>query len=384
MTIAKRNLLAFNRQGLFDWLGPEGFTAPQVARLIQAIHQFGETAFDQLVEFSKPRRQWLQQYATLTPLAIKEQQFATDGVIKWLFLLDDGNAIETVYIPEAKRATLCISSQVGCSLNCSFCATARQGFNRNLTTAEIIGQVYTAARQLASMPGVARSAISNVVFMGMGEPLLNLDSVLSATDLFLDDFAYGLAKRRVTISTSGVVPAMRTLRQQSDTALAVSLHAPTDELRDILVPLNKKYPLDQLMTVCRDYYPGGKREITFEYVMLAGINDQPEHAKALIELLAGIPAKINLIPFNPFPKAEFTTSAPEVITGFLHQLVAGGIVTTIRKTRGQNIAAACGQLAGNVSSRADRQHHIANKLRKIPIIQQQQSVAVYQQERVGE
>lgn len=371
-----RNLLGMNRQELATWLAPYGVTEPQAARLLQAIHQHGVTDFSEMTFLNTRTREVLLQQATLTPLTVQSEQFATDGVIKWLFSVADDNAVETVFIPEEKRATLCISSQIGCSLNCSFCATARQGFNRNLTAAEIVGQVYTAMRRLAALPEPPKQRISNVVFMGMGEPLLNFEPVVIASNVLLDDWAYGLAKRRVTVSTSGVVPAMLKLREESETALAVSLHAPTDELRNILVPLNKKYPLEQLMQVCRDYYPDRKRDITFEYVMLAGINDQPEHAIALLALLKDIPAKMNLIPFNPFPQAEFQTSSPATIAAFQRELASGGLVTTIRKTRGENIAAACGQLAGNVSSKANRQYHIAKKLRTIPIIQQQNAVAV--------
>jgi len=364
------NLLDFDRQALTEWLAPHQFSKPQVARLFQAIHQHQYENPQSLHFINRKLREFLIVHAYIGQLAVKKEQLATDGVIKWLFELADGNAIETVYIPEKKRATLCISSQVGCSLNCSFCATARQGFNRNLTTAEIIGQIYTASERIKKFNSHSLPPITNVVFMGMGEPLLNFESVISAANVLLDDWAYGLAHRKVTISTSGVVPAMLQLKQRSPVALAVSLHAPNDELRNLLVPLNKRYPLKDLISVCRHYYTAGKREVTFEYVMLDGINDQNLHVEQLFDLLKDVPAKINLIPFNPFPQAEFKTSPTKRILEFQKQLLAGGIVTTVRRPRGEKIAAACGQLAGEVSSKADRQRHITKTLGKINIIHQ--------------
>lgn len=361
------NLLSLNRQGLAAWLAPLGVNMAQAGRVLQSIHQHHLRDFSQLTWVNKAVRYALQQ-AQLEPLVIKQEQFASDGVIKWLFQLSDDNAIETVFIPSSNRNTLCISSQVGCSLNCSFCATARQGFSRNLNAAEIIGQVYSATHRLMALGGYPDRAIRNVVFMGMGEPLLNFDAVAIAGDVLLDEWGYGLAGRRVTISTAGVVPIMQQLAQRLPTALAVSLHAPTDELRNLLVPLNKKYPLSTLIASCRDYYPHNKQEITFEYAMLAGVNDQQFHAEALIELLTGMSAKVNLIPFNPFPGAEFQTSPAAVIAKFQQHLKRAGLVTTIRTPRGGNIAAACGQLAGEVSSKVKRLSHITHKLRKIPII----------------
>jgi 23S rRNA (adenine2503-C2)-methyltransferase len=261
-----------------------------------------------------------------------------------------GNKVETVYIPEERRATLCISSQVGCALACSFCSTAQQGFNRNLSTSEVIGQLYLAQRRLGP-----ERRITNVVMMGMGEPLLNFDNVVAAMNLMMDDFAYGLSKRRVTISTSGVVPAMNRLGDVCDVSMAVSLHAPTDALRDQLVPINQKYPLAELMTACRAYAQNGPRKhITFEYVMLDGINDSLEDARSLVKLLKNVPSKVNLIPFNPFPQSEYRCSEMARILKFRDVLHNAGIVTTIRKTRGEDIDAACGQLVGQVQDKSRR------------------------------
>jgi 23S rRNA (adenine2503-C2)-methyltransferase len=261
-----------------------------------------------------------------------------------------GNRVETVYIPEEKRATLCVSSQVGCALACSFCSTAQQGFNRNLSVAEIIGQLYLAQRRLGP-----ERRITNVVMMGMGEPLLNFDNAVAAMNLMMDDFAYGLSKRRVTISTSGVVPAMNRLNEVCDVSMAVSLHAPTDELRDQLVPINIKYPLKELMAACREYAQKGPRKyITFEYVMLDGINDTTQDANALVKLLKTVPSKVNLIPFNPFPQSRYKCSSGPTIIKFRDVLNNAGIITTIRKTRGEDIDAACGQLVGQVQDKSRR------------------------------
>lgn len=264
-----------------------------------------------------------------------------------------GNCIETVFIPETKRGTLCVSSQIGCGLNCSFCSTAKQGFNRDLSTSEIIAQVWVAVRELA-LDGSER-AITNVVMMGMGEPLLNFTAVTDAMDLMLSDFAYGLSKRRVTLSTSGLVPMMEDLKRRSSVALAVSLHAPNDELRDVLVPINKKYPLKELMRVCRTYFENEpRRKITFEYVMLNNVNDSLEHARQLLTLLSDVPAKVNLIPFNSFPGTDYTSSSISQIDKFREVLMNKGLHTTIRKTRGDDIDAACGQLAGDFMDKTTR------------------------------
>ncbi len=298
------------------------------------------------------------------------EQLSSDGTIKWLLRLEDGNCIETVYIPEKTRGTLCISSQVGCALTCSFCSTAQQGFSRNLKVSEIIGQIWFAARKLSKENGKHDKAVTNVVMMGMGEPLLNYDNVVSAMNIMRDTHAYGLSKYRVTLSTSGVVPMMKKLREQCEVSLAVSLHAPNDELRDILVPINKKYPLKELMEVCQHYFSERgekKREIVIEYVMLDGINDTEIHAKQLIKLLRNIPAKVNLIPFNPFPHTQYRRSSPENIKIFQQILIKHGINTIVRKTRGDDIDAACGQLVGKVQDRTQRQY---KRRIEIPVVEQ--------------
>jgi 23S rRNA (adenine2503-C2)-methyltransferase len=287
---------------------------------------------------------------------VAADQRSADGSRKWLFQLADGNRIEAVYIPEPDRATLCISSQVGCALNCTFCSTARQGFNRNLSTAEIIGQLWMASRLLAQ-DGVR--PISNVVLMGMGEPLLNFDNVMAAVGLMQDDFACALSKRRVTLSTAGVVPGLRRLADFTDISLALSLHAPDDELRSRLVPLNQKYPIADVLQACRDYVGDGRRRVTVEYVMLDGINDSDAQARALARLLRNLPSKVNLIPFNPFPAAHYRRSSPERIERFRDILQRSGIVTITRKTRGDDINAACGQLAGDFRDRTRRRERFA-------------------------
>lgn len=332
--------------------GEKPFRAQQV---MQWVHQVGVCDFSKMTNLGKSLQAKLIDVADIRVPDIISCQESADGTHKWLMKLECGNAVETVYIPEARRGTLCVSSQVGCALNCSFCSTAKQGFNRNLTTAEIIGQVWLAVRSLSTQQGAHDKRVTNVVMMGMGEPLLNFDNVVSAMNLMMDDLAYGLSKRRVTLSTSGVIPEMLRLREQSPVALAVSLHAPTDELRDVLVPINKKYPLKELMAVCRNYFKGdAKRVVTFEYVMLKGVNDQPEHARALIKLLRDVPCKVNLIPFNPFPMTQYQRSSQAAIDAFRDQLIAKGINTITRKTRGDDIDAACGQLAGKVQDRTSR------------------------------
>lgn len=358
------NLLDYDRQGLgelFTTLGEAPYRATQV---LQWIHQYGMQEFSAMTNLSKALREKL---ATTTEIVLPEivtEQCSEDGTRKWLLRLHDGNCIETVFIPEDGRGTLCVSSQVGCALNCSFCSTARQGYSRNLTVAEIIGQVWVAARKLSNDGTRHDHSVSNVVMMGMGEPLLNFDNVIKAMNIMRDDFAYGLSKRRVTLSTSGVVPALIELRKASDVALAISLHAPNDELRNILVPINKKYPLKQLLDVCRTYYADEpRRRITMEYVMLDGINDSPQHAKQLIEVLQGVPSKVNLIPFNPFPGAPYQRSPQHVINDFRDRLIQAGFITITRKTRGEDIDAACGQLVGRVQDRTSRSKKFA-----IPVV----------------
>ncbi len=341
-------------------------------QIIQWIHQAGLTDFAKMTNLGKTLREKLSQLSCIKLPEIIACQKSNDGTHKWLLKLECGNCIETVFIPEANRGTLCVSSQVGCALNCSFCSTAKQGFNRNLTTAEIIGQVWLAVRELSQSQGNHDKRVTNVVMMGMGEPLLNFDNVVSAMDIMMDDFAYGLSKRRVTLSTSGVLPDLERLREVSPVALAVSLHAPNDELRNELVPINKKYPLAQLMALCKIYFKNEpRRKVTFEYVMLKGVNDQPEHAIQLIKLLRNIPAKVNLIPFNPFPMTQYERSSQETIDAFREKLMAHGINTITRKTRGDDIDAACGQLAGEVKDRTTRSQRW-QKLHFIPKSDQEQ------------
>lgn len=333
-------------------LGDKPFRAKQV---MQWIHQRGVTDFALMTDLSKDLRARLQQQAVIALPEVSLDQQSKDGTRKWLLHMDGiENAVECVLIPEESRTTLCISSQVGCTLNCSFCSTAKQGFNRNLTTAEIIGQLYLAHH--AMVKDGKENGITNVVMMGMGEPLLNFDAVMSALNIMCDDFAYGLSKRRVTISTAGVVPAIMKLSESTDVCLAVSLHAPNDALRDQLVPLNKKYPIKQLLEASRSYVEGhGRRRITFEYVMLKGINDSLDHAKELVKILKGFPSKLNLIPFNPYPQALYECSDRKTIDEFREYVVnKGGIVTVTRKTRGEDIDAACGQLVGRVKDKSRR------------------------------
>ncbi len=352
-SLAKINLLDFNRPALTEFvknLGERTFHGDQIFKW---IHQHGIHHFEKMSNLSKKLREYLLQYAEIRAPEIVEQQLAKDGTRKWKMKLQDNNAIECVYIPEKERGTLCVSSQVGCSLNCSFCSTARQGFNRNLSVSEIIGQVWAATQKLKAEAPDAK--ITNVVMMGMGEPLLNFDAVVRAMDIMMDDFAYGLSKRRVTLSTSGVIPMMHRLKEISDVALAVSLHAPTNDLRNILVPINKKYPIEELMAVCRDYFKkDGKRKVTFEYVMLEGVNDHVEHAKALVELLRDMNCMVNLIPFNTFPETIYKRSSNNRIHAFQKILEEAKVTCITRRTRGDDIDAACGQLVGKVKDRTSR------------------------------
>ncbi len=331
--------------------GEPKFRATQV---LKWIHHFGLDDFDAMTNIGKELRPRLRDLAEIKAPEIIVDQVALDGTRKWLLRLDSGNSVETVFIPEGGRGTLCVSSQVGCALECSFCATGQQGFNRNLTVAEIIGQVWIANRALGRDPRGER-IITNVVMMGMGEPLLNFDNVVKAMNLMVDDLGYGLSKRRVTLSTAGVIPALDRLHAVSPVSLAVSLHAPNDALRNELVPLNKKYPISELLAACRRYVAGEtRRRVTFEYVMLDGINDSPALAHQLVALLKDMPAKVNLIPFNPFPGTRYTRSSPATIDRFRAILMQAGLVTVTRKTRGDDIDAACGQLAGQVQDRTKR------------------------------
>lgn len=358
----KVNLLNFDRAQMVTFIESLGEPRYRAEQVIKWIHHFGVTDFADMTNLSKKFREKLSEVATVEVPTIITAQVSNDGTRKWLMRLNCGNAIETVYIPEDDRGTLCVSSQVGCALNCSFCATARQGFNRNLSVAEIIGQLWVAARELSQDNGIHDRKVTNIVMMGMGEPLLNFEPVVSAMDLMMDDFAYGLSKRRVTLSTSGVIPAMEKLKQVSDVSLAVSLHAPNDELRNVLVPINKKYPVKELMAVCKSYFESeAKRSVTFEYVMLHEVNDSPAHARQLIKILNGVPSKVNLIPFNPVEGIDYQCSSKKRIDAFRNILIAAGINTITRKTRGDDIDAACGQLVGNVQDRTSRSKRMQDK-----------------------
>ncbi|PIZ03633.1 MAG: 23S rRNA (adenine(2503)-C(2))-methyltransferase RlmN [Gammaproteobacteria bacterium CG_4_10_14_0_8_um_filter_38_16] len=351
MNIKQHNLLNFSRCELAECFKSWGEPAFRAEQVMQWIHQRGITDFDEMSNLSKSFREKLKSDACISVMETIADQQSRDGTRKFLFRLYDGNAIETVFIPEKTRGTLCISSQVGCALNCSFCSTGKEGFNRNLSLAEIIGQLFLAKAKLQHTD----YQITNVVMMGMGEPLLNYQPVIGAMELMMHDLAYGLSKYRVTLSTSGVVPMMQQLKKDSVASLAVSLHAPTNALREQLVPINKKYPLEVLMPVCRDYFPpDSKRCIVFEYVMLKDINDSLTHAKQLIRLLDNMSCKVNLIPFNPFPGTNYVCSDMATILVFQDRLTKAGVKTWVRKTRGDDIDGACGQLAGDFLDRTGR------------------------------
>ena len=348
------NVLDLDRAALERWfasIGEKPFRARQVLRW---IHQRGAQDFDSMTDIAKSLRTRLAEKAEIAAPDIVGDSASEDGTRKWLLKVDGANAVDSVYIPETGRGTLCISSQAGCTLDCAFCSTGKQGFNRNLGTAEIISQLWIANRLLGRKQGAARP-ITNVVLMGMGEPMLNLDALIPALQLMLDDDAYGLSRRRVTVSTSGVVPGMDRLSEECPVALAVSLHAPDNALRDRLVPINRKYPLRELIRACNRYLERAPRDfMTFEYVMLEGVNDSIAHARALLPIAAKVRCKFNLIPFNPFPDSGFNRSSPETIRRFAEILQRAGLTVTTRKTRGDAIDAACGQLAGKVSDRTRR------------------------------
>ncbi|MFT5140860.1 MAG: 23S rRNA (adenine2503-C2)-methyltransferase [Lysobacterales bacterium] len=353
-TATKINLLDLDETGLAEFfvsIGEKTFRAEQILKWI--FHQ-QVTDFELMTNLGISLRQRLSEIAEIRTPEILNQQLSADGTVKWLLGLPGGNAVETVFIPEPKRGTLCVSSQVGCALNCTFCSTGAQGFSRNLTTAEIIGQVWLAAKSLGHERNGKRK-ITNVVMMGMGEPLLNFDAVVPAMRLMRNDMGFGLAAKRVTLSTAGLVPGIYKLKDTIDVALAVSLHAPVDELRTSLVPLNKKYPIAELIQACRDYVSEKhKRSVTFEYTLMDGINDHPEHAAELVKILRTVPSKLNLIPFNPFPGTGYKCSSPDKIAKFQKIVMAGGLIATVRKTRGEDIDAACGQLVGKVKDRTRR------------------------------
>ena len=348
------NLLGLPREGMrefFASLGEKPFRADQVLKWIHHRHTSG---FGAMTDLGKALRARLDTVAEIRAPAAVADRVSADGTRKWLFEVGSGNCVEAVYIPDGDRGTLCVSSQVGCALNCTFCATAQQGFNRNLDAAEIVGQLW-AARRILAEPGHDGPDITNVVLMGMGEPLLNLDNVVPALDLMLDDLGFGLARKRVTLSTAGVVPGIRALAHRCPVSLAVSLHAPDDALRDVLVPINRTYPIDMLLSACREFADTLPRQkITFEYVMLDEVNDTAGHAHRLARRLSDLPAKVNLIPFNPFPDTRYRRSPPAVIERFRDILLAAGVMTITRKTRGDDIDAACGQLAGRVVPRSRR------------------------------
>lgn len=354
----KTNLLNLDRQALREFfvdLGEKPYRADQVMKWI--YHRL-ESDFDAMTDLGKSLRGKLAEACHVGPPATMFEKASTDGTHKWLLGMNGGNAIEAVYIPEPTRGTLCVSSQVGCALNCQFCSTGAQGFNRNLSTAEIIGQVWVAAKHLGNVPHQARR-ITNVVMMGMGEPLANFDSVVAAMNLMRDDLGFGLANKRVTLSTAGMVPQMIKLADVSDVSLAVSLHAANDELRTELMPINKRYPIAELMDACRYYLSTRPRAtITFEYTLMKGINDKPEHARQLVKLMRQLPSKVNLIPFNPFPGTQYERSEPEAIAAFQRILNGAGLVAPVRRTRGDDIDAACGQLKGQVMDRTRRSAQI--------------------------
>jgi 23S rRNA (adenine2503-C2)-methyltransferase len=364
-------LLDLDLEGLAAFcagLGEKRFRAVQLYRW---IHQRGQSDFEQMTDLAKSLRSQLAGAAEVSGLPLLSEHRSADGTVKWLFDVGAGNAVETVFIPEADRGTLCVSSQAGCAVGCRFCSTGHQGFSRNLGSGEIIAQLWFAEHRLRATLGLApgKRAIDNVVMMGMGEPLQNYAALLPALRTMLSDHGYGLSRRRVTVSTSGVVPMIDRLRDDCPVALAVSLHAPDDALRDSLVPLNRKYPIEELLCACERYLAAAPRDfITFEYCMLDGVNDSPEQAHALVRLLQPrISCKLNLIPFNPFPASGLKRSPRERVTAFAQVLQDAGIVTTIRKTRGDDIDAACGQLAGEVQDRTNARDRLARARGVIPI-----------------
>ena len=359
------NLMGMDREHMtqfFAGIGQKPFRASQVMKW---IHQQGVLQFDEMTNLSRSLREELAAVANVSLPEIVSDHISADGTRKWLLRVDKINAIEMVFIPEDHRGTLCVSSQAGCILDCAFCATGKQGYSRDLTSAEIVGQLWLAKFLLAEQYETDDRIVSNIVMMGMGEPLLNYDNVVSAMHIMQDDFSFGLSRRRVTLSTAGIVPAIDKLKADCPVSLAVSLHAPNDELRDSLVPLNKKYPIAVLLDACRRYVADSTRDrVTFEYVMLQEVNDEPEHAKQLAEILKDMPGKVNLIPFNPFQGSDFKRSSNNRIHRFRNYLQEQGILTTIRKTRGDDIGAACGQLAGMVTDRTRRSQRYVQGLGK--------------------
>ena len=358
------NIFSLTPQQLSAYFQEQGEPAYRASQMIQWIYQRGVVDFEKMSNLSLLCRQKLAENFSVALPAVLSEKISQCGTRKWLLGLPEGNAIEMVFIPDENRGTLCVSSQVGCALNCSFCATGKEGFSRDLSFGEIISQIWLAVHQL--LP--ENQTVTNVVFMGMGEPLLNYDNVVVAANLMMDDLAFGLSKYRVTISTSGVVPKMESLKEDSPCSLAVSLHAANDALRDELVPLNKKYPLNRLMKVCRDYFPeGSRRQVMFEYVLLEGVNDSLQHAKELIQLLKGMSCKVNLIPFNSFEGTLYSRPAEQRIFAFQEALMKAGVRTFLRKTRGEDTQGACGQLAGKFKDRTGRHERWLKTRRLIPI-----------------
>ncbi len=354
----QQNLLNFDAQQLTAWFAAQGEKPFRARQVLRWLHKAGESDFDAMSDLAASLRGKLKQQACVQAPNVMREELSDDGTRKWLLDVGTGNAVEAVFIPEETRGTLCVSTQAGCALDCAFCSTGKQGFNRNLGVAEIIGQLWWANREIGK-DADGNWPISNVVLMGMGEPLLNFDNTVSALHLMLDDNAYGLSRRRVTVSTSGIVPAMDRLGEECPVALAVSLHAPNDALRNVLVPVNQKYPLRELMAACQRYLEHAPRDfITFEYVMLEGVNDSAQQARELVALVREVPCKFNLIPFNTFPQTHYRRSGAEAVRRFRDVLMQADIVTTTRKVRGDDIAAACGQLAGQVQDKTRRTHQL--------------------------
>ncbi len=351
------NLLGMSRAGLQDFLVSLGEKPYRALQLMKWIYHQGVSDFASMTDVGRELRERLAACAEIRPPEVAEEHLSADGTRKWLVRVDGGSCVETVFIPEEGRGTLCVSSQVGCALDCSFCSTGKQGFQRDLTSAEILGQVWIAARAFGLPKKGGQRRITNVVMMGMGEPLLNFDNVVTATNLMMDDFAYGISKRRVTLSTAGVVPALDRLASLSEVSLAISLHAPNDALRDQLVPVNRRYPIRQLLDSARNYLAAqsdSKRVVTVEYTLISEVNDRPEHARELAELLRDYPCKINLIPFNPFEGSDYRRPSRNAVSRFWNILTEAGQRVTVRSTRGDDIDAACGQLVGRVADRTRR------------------------------
>ncbi len=354
----KANLIGYDHSALIDFFADLGEPSFRAKQLMKWIHKRRETRFDEMTDLSKVLRQRLKEISVIKGLQTISEVISVDGTRKWLLQLEEGNCVETVFIPDGTRGTLCVSSQVGCTLNCTFCATGRMGFNRNLSTAEIIAQVWHAIGQLQTE--VSKRPITNIVFMGMGEPFYNYDNVLPAIRLLLDDYSYGFGKRKVTVSTAGVISGIERLSKDCNVSLAVSLHAPNDELRNELVPINRKFPISNLMDACRNYVSRDRRSrVTFEYIMLKDVNDSIWHARKLVRILQGVPSKVNLIPYNRVEGLDFERTSENDINVFRNILLNSGIMTITRKTRGDDVNAACGQLVGKFHDRTKRSARLA-------------------------